>query len=54
MSITTTLKIGTRAEAEALFTYPNDGHETESLEDTIAHYLSDSLGSVWQIAPLVR
>ncbi len=37
------IQIGSRAEAEILFTYPNDDHETQSLEDTIKHYVSDSL-----------
>jgi hypothetical protein len=32
-----------KATAERLFTYPNDGHENETLEDTIHHYFSDSL-----------
>lgn len=39
----TEIKIGSRAEAEILFTYPNDGHESQSLEETIQHYVSDSL-----------
>lgn len=39
----TEIKIGSRAKAEILFTYPNDGHEAQSLEETIQHYVSDSL-----------
>ncbi|WP_338846237.1 hypothetical protein V8J88_21080 [Massilia sp. W12] len=39
----TTITIGSRAQAETLFTYPNDGHEAQSLEETIKHYVSDSL-----------
>lgn len=31
------------ATAEQLFKYPNDGHENETLDDTIHHYFSDSL-----------
>lgn len=39
----TEIRIGSRAEAEILFTYPNDGHEAQSLDQTIQHYVSDSL-----------
>lgn len=32
-----------RATAARLFTYPNDGHETQTLADTIHHWFNDSL-----------
>ncbi|MDD2700594.1 MAG: hypothetical protein PHH36_05085 [Sideroxydans sp.] len=38
-----TITIGPRAQAATLFAYPNDGHEAQSLEETIKHYMSDSL-----------
>ncbi len=37
------IRIGTIQEAIALFSYPNDGHEEDSLEDTVLHYVRDSL-----------
>lgn len=37
------IEIGPRAEAERLFCYPNDGHDDQTLEQTIAHYIDDSL-----------
>jgi len=43
MAFLTSIKLGTQEFAEILFTYPNDGHEADSLEDTIKHYVLDSL-----------
>lgn len=40
---TFTIRVGTSKEAELLFSYPNDGHEQDSLGDTVRHYMSDSL-----------
>jgi hypothetical protein len=37
------MRVGTKQEAETLFSYPNDGHEQESLEATVLHYMRDSL-----------
>lgn len=37
------IRVGTTKEAELLFSYPNDGHELESLEVTAGHYMRDSL-----------
>lgn len=37
------IQIGTLQEAEALFSYPNEGHEQDSLETTVTHYMLDSL-----------
>lgn len=37
------IQTGKRREAEALFSYPNEGHEQDSLEATVAHYMRDSL-----------
>jgi hypothetical protein len=37
------VSLGSQANAELLFSYPNDGHETQPLVDTIEHYLFDSL-----------
>ena len=37
------IDLGSRETAQRLFSYPNLGHETESLEATIDHYISDSL-----------
>lgn len=37
------ISLGSRKTAEQLFSYPNLGHETESLEATVTHYISDSL-----------
>ncbi len=37
------IELGTRSNAERLFSYPNEGHERQSLEETIEHYLTDSL-----------
>ena len=37
------IRIGSRAETETLFTYPNEGHESQSLDETIRHYVSDIL-----------
>lgn len=38
-----TIRIGARQETETLFSYPNDGHEHDTLEATVAHYMQDSL-----------
>jgi hypothetical protein len=38
-----TINLGDRANAVALFTYPNDGHADQTLEQTIEHYLNASL-----------
>jgi hypothetical protein len=38
-----TINLGTQKTAERLFSYPNLGHETESLQATISHYLTDSM-----------
>lgn len=38
-----TIKLGDRANAVALFAYPNDGHADQTLEQTIEHYLNASL-----------
>ena len=37
------IRVGTSEEAELLFSYPNDGHEQDSLGDTVRHYMLDSL-----------
>lgn len=37
------IRIGTKQEAEMLFSYPNDSHEQETLEATALHYMRDSL-----------
>lgn len=37
------IRVGTSMEAELLFSYPNEGHEQDSLEETVRHYMSDSL-----------
>lgn len=37
------IPVGTREEAELLFSYPNEGHELDSLEETAGHYMRDSL-----------
>ena len=38
-----TINLGNRATATALFTYPNDGHENQTLQQTIELYLNSSL-----------
>jgi len=43
MPIEAVIKLGTQANAERLFSYPNLGHETDSLQTTIEHYISNSL-----------
>ena len=43
MTAKTTIPLGPRSVAETLFTYPNDGHEDQTLEQTITHYITDSL-----------
>lgn len=37
------IRIGTKQEAKMLLSYPNDGHEQETLEATALHYMRDSL-----------
>jgi hypothetical protein len=37
------ITIGTKAQATALFSYPNDGHEDLTLQETVLHWLTDSL-----------
>ena len=43
MASVSTIKLGSENITKILFSYPNDGHEADSLETTIKHYLNDSL-----------
>jgi hypothetical protein len=43
MSADAIIKLGNRATAILLFSYPNAGHEDQTLEETIEHYFNDSL-----------
>ncbi|QND52092.1 hypothetical protein HB779_09370 [Phyllobacterium sp. 628] len=40
---TIAINLRNKAIAERLFAYPNEGHENDTLEETIHHYFSDSL-----------
>jgi hypothetical protein len=37
------IELGTEAEARRLFSYPNKGHESQPLEQTIEHYMRDAI-----------
>jgi hypothetical protein len=43
MPTTVEIDFSSAAIATALFSYPNTGHENQTLEETIEHYLNDSL-----------
>ena len=42
-SASAVVNIGNEEQATRLFAYPNQGHESDSLEETILHYLKDSI-----------
>lgn len=43
MSSKATIELGSELQTKALFTYPNDGHADQTLQETVEHYLHDSL-----------
>jgi hypothetical protein len=43
MSTKAVIELGNQPMAVRLFTYPNDGHADQSLQETIEHYFNDSV-----------
>ncbi len=43
MSTKAVIEIGNQPTTELLFTYPNDGHADQSLQETVEHYFNDSI-----------
>jgi hypothetical protein len=43
MSVRATIRLGTLADAKSLFTYPNDGHEQQTLAETVRHWMAASI-----------